>query len=119
MEEKRRYRRWQVEKSAQCRFEEHNLRCFLGDISLKGIRIFLEATQIDLGKSCELTIAITNELEPLNVSCDIAWQRKIDKDIELGLCFTRIRDRDKDRIFRYIFDHFPQQIINQWWSTVN
>lgn len=119
MQEKRRYRRWEIEKTAQCRFQEKALSCSLGDISLKGVRILLKATEVELGQSCDLTITIIGELEPMNISCDIAWQKKVDRDIELGLYFTRIRDKDKERIFQYVFDHFSQQIITQWWSGVN
>jgi c-di-GMP-binding flagellar brake protein YcgR len=119
MEERRRYKRWQIEKSVQCRFQENTQNCFLKEISYKGVSISLEATQIDLGKSCALTIAIVNELEPLNISCDIVWQRNINNNLELGLYFTRIKDKDKERIFRYVFDHFPEQILKQWWQGVD
>ncbi|MBU3934122.1 MAG: PilZ domain-containing protein [Candidatus Omnitrophica bacterium] len=119
MEEKRRYRRWEIGKAAQCRFQEKALSCSLEDISLKGGKVVLQAAGAGLGESCELTITIADELEPMNIACDIAWQRKGEKEIELGLYFTRIRDRDKERIFNYVFEHFPQQLIKQWWSGTN
>lgn len=116
MEEKRKYRRWEIGKAAQCCFQKKALSCSLEDISLKGVRVVLQAVEAGLGESCELTITIADELEPMNIGCDIAWQKKVDKDTELGLCFTRIKDRDKERIFNYVFEHFPQQVVKQWWS---
>ena len=68
---------------------------------------------------CELTITVDSGPEPLNVSCGIVWQKKTDQEIELGLYFTRIKDTDKNRIFSYVFDHFPQQVLRHWWSGVN
>ena len=116
MEEKRRYKRWQIEKAAQCRFEESALDCFLKDISFKGAGIPLKAVPEDLSKTCDLRIAIADDAEPLNVDCDIVWQRKTDKNTELGLYFRRIKDRDKERIFRYVFERYPEQLTKDWWS---
>ena len=77
--EKRRYKRWEVEKTAQCRFRENVLSCSLEDISFKGARIVFPAgpaAEEELRESLQLTITIAGELEPLNVVCDIAWQSR-------------------------------------------
>ena len=79
----------------------------------------LEVIEMELAQSCDLTITIADELEPINVGCALAWQKKVDKDTELGLYFTRITDKDKERIFNYVFEHFPQQVVKQWWSGLN
>ena len=116
MDEKRRYKRWQIDKAAHCRFADRALSCSLIDVSFKGAKIFLEAAQLNLGKSCDLTIKIIHELEPISIGCDVIWQNQRDRNVELGLYFSRIKDNDKERIFRYVFDYFPEQITKQWWS---
>ncbi len=114
--ERRINNRWQITKIAQCRFASSTQSCLIKDVSIKGAMIILENTKASLSQICELTIRIIDDLEPIIIDCDAVWQRQTQDGLELGLAFARIRDKDKNKIFRYVFDYFPREVSRGWWQ---
>jgi hypothetical protein len=46
----------------------------------------------------------------------VVWNRVIDGVNHYGLYFSRLKDVDKDKIYRFINKHCQVEMMNKWWS---
>lgn len=116
MSDRRSITRWQVGRLAKLKLEgaQAFIDCTIQDINLKGIRVAL-ATRLlkDIFTRIEIVLSDTFTL---NVEVWVAWQRQVDRHFVYGLYFTKIRDQDKERIYRLLRNEIPQQINKSWWQ---
>lgn len=116
MEERRRFTRWQIGKQARLKVDGNDapVDCYIADVSLKGLQL-RSPRQLEQGIPIKLNIAISYEFM-LNVEASVAWHRVSNEDNIYGISFTRIRDADKEGIYRFVHNNFPEQLTQQWWK---
>ena len=87
--------------------------CKIEDISYKGLKI--NASQ-ELKKDENLVLAILlgDELS-LNAEATVAWNC----GNTCGLCFTKIKDQDKEKIFKFINKSYKEQMKQHLWEGIN
>ena len=117
MQVRRQAIRWQTYRQAKLRLEGATdfVKCSLGDISLKGCKItLLEKLPID--QLFKLELFISDELS-LSTEAWVAWHKALDRFNCYGIYFTKIKNGDKENIYKFIRKDFPEQINKQWWDT--
>lgn len=114
MQIKRRFNRWQIKQEAKIKLEGavEYARCTINDISFLGAKISLP---LKLPKDTFLKLKIVlQESFILNVEAWVAWQKTIDGTNVYGLYFTKINDPDKERIYHFVYEGFPEQLVSKW-----
>jgi len=116
MQIKRRFARWQIEQEAKVKLEgaQEYAHCTISDISFMGTKISL-ALKLPKDTFLRLKIVLREGLI-LNVEVWVAWQRTIDGHNVYGLYFTKIKDPDKEKIYKFIRSNFPEQMNGKWWQ---
>jgi hypothetical protein len=109
-------RRWCVNKQAKIKLPgaESFALCQLKDINFKG-------TQISLGlKLPKDTFLVLHVILPdenaLEIEAWIVWHRTIDGCNIYGLYFSRISDKDKEKVYQFVRKSCPEQLSKQWWQ---
>ena len=116
MQERRRFVRWQIDRQAPIKFEGAvaPTTCTIHDISFKGARISLPH-RLSKDTPHRVTITLCDEFACLDIEMWIIWHKRV-MDINLyGTYFTKIKDSDKENIYRFMRKYFPAQINKQWW----
>jgi len=118
MEERRRFVRWQVNRQASVKLQgqDNPLECKIEDVSLKGLRIH-SPQEFKKDSNLALSIALGYELF-FNIEASVAWNKAVGADNIYGLYFTNIKDVDKEKIYRYVYGNFPEQIKQRVWKAV-
>jgi c-di-GMP-binding flagellar brake protein YcgR len=120
MEERRQCGRWQVKKTASVRFKglAYPFECQVRDIGYKGIRIHSPRA---LTKDSNLALSIA--LDPglsLNIEeASVVWSNPEGQDNVCGLCFTEIREKEKEKIQRFVQSNFREQIKQHVWEGLS
>lgn len=129
MIERRSVSRWPL--SWEAKFKIKNKKgpfasCCVNDISLKGLQL---ATKERLPKERFLNLVImlshargqTPDTQARGLTLDtrfeIMWQ-KADKEKmnTYGLRFADIREREKEMIYRFIYDNLSKEVAEKWWE---
>lgn len=119
MEEKRRCPRWQVDNRVKIQLEGAltPMPCTLHDLNFKGARISL-AQRLAPDIFFKLSI-ILSEAFIIQVEAWIGWHKPIDGHNIYGLYFTKISDRDKEKIYHFMRHHYPKEMHRQWWNGMD
>ncbi len=121
MKDRRHYTRWQINKQAKIKLEGAKAftECQIKDIDLKGFQIILRM-KLPKETILKMNIVLSDELN-LDVEAWVAWHRSIHGVHIYGLCFSKIRNEDKEKIYRFVYKSFPQEATKRWWreSGVN
>ncbi|MFA5411560.1 MAG: PilZ domain-containing protein [Candidatus Omnitrophota bacterium] len=114
MLDRRRITRWQVECKAGIKLgdEDTFCECNLLDISLKGVKVALER-KLEKDMVLKLTLALSDELI-IKAEAWLAWQRMVDGYNLCGLYFYRITDVNKEKIYRFLRQDFPEKVDKYW-----
>lgn len=118
MKERRAVKRWEINWQARLKLEGAVafIDCIIGDLSFKGLKVAL-APALPADTFLNLDLVLSEECALEDIAVWPAWHRKVE-DINLyGLYFSRIRDADKEKIYRFIKGHFPKLLYSQWWDT--
>ncbi|MBL7084960.1 MAG: PilZ domain-containing protein [Candidatus Omnitrophica bacterium] len=129
MEEKRRHIRWQVPAKihqdwdiptkVHYRLEPSKVRseALCKDITTMGMKLSLNR-ELFKGAVLELKISLPDYIRPLFVRGEVAWHRELEEEkyFEAGICFTKIKDSDKQRIYNFVFDLGQDEVANRWWE---
>lgn len=116
MQDRRRITRWQIDRPAQIKLEgaEVFAEVKVLDINFKGIQISLK---IKLPKDTFLNLKIVlSEEFSLDAEAWMVWQKTVDGHNIYGLYFSKISDSDKEKIYKFVYNNFPQAITKQWWQ---
>lgn len=116
MQDRRRCARWQATRMTRMKLEgkQEYVECNLNDINFKGLQISC-LEKLPLDTNLKLNIAISQDFY-LNVEAWVAWHRCVDKYNVYGMYFTRIKDSDKEKIYKFIRNDFPEEIRKKWWE---
>lgn len=116
MEERRQCGRWQVNKTAiiQLEGEGNPFECKIEDVSFKGLRI-RSPQVLNEDSDIALNIVLDNDLF-LNIEAAVAWSNRQEAERTYGLYFTKIKDKDRENIYRYMYDNFQEELKRRAWE---
>jgi len=115
MNEHRRFPRWQINQQAGLKLEqaEEELPCQLKDINYKGMGVVL---RIKLPQDAALKISLRLSADcTFSAEVWVAWSRVINGITHYGLFFSKLRDADKNKIYRFVQAQAPKELANNWW----
>ena len=111
MQEHRNLARWQVNKKAQIKLDGalSEAVCLIKDITFKGIQIILNSKlPLDTYVKFDLTLS---EGVAIRAKAWVAWHKQIDGRSTYGLYFTDLLDPDREKIYRFVYDSAPLEIL--------
>ena len=113
MEERRRGFRWQIDRQAMVNLagELSYTLCSVKDINYNGLQISLEQ-ELPKDSSLKLGINFPDEFA-LEIEAGVAWH----KNNLYGLYFTKIKDKDKEKIYNFVYKNYRHQIDKRWWGN--
>lgn len=119
MDEKRKYPRWKIDNHAQIKLEDAltPMPCTLHDLNFKGARISL-VQRLAADTFFKLSI-ILSEAFIIQVEAWVGWHKPVDGHNIYGLYFTKISDKDKEKIYSFMRQHYPKEIHRQWWNGMD
>ncbi len=108
--------RWQTNKPAKVKLEgaEDFVNCMLSNISLKGLKITL-TEKLPIDKFCKLDLILSDKFS-LNIEVWVAWHKTISDLNSYGVYFKKMKDSDRENIYKFIRSDFPEQLKKQWWE---
>lgn len=118
MQTRRRFVRWLVNREAKLQLPESEecVGCRVNDINYKGARVTSTA---ELKKDRYISLSLTLSEGPvLILEVWVAWHKIIEGHNIYGLYFSKIRDFDKEQIYRFISKYYPEQIEAKWWGGI-
>jgi hypothetical protein len=118
MQERRQCGRWQVNSLASVNVENraYPIECQVNDISYKGLKI---RTPRALEKDSIVRLNIALEIgSSLDLEASVVWNDIQEDGYHSGLCFTKIRDIDKEKIYSYVHSNFLEGMKQQVWNGV-
>ena len=116
MQERRKLTRWRINKASKIKLEGAvaSADCLIRDINFKGLQIVL-----GLRLAVDTYIRFNLQLsENHSLQCEawVAWHRHTDGHNVYGLLFTKITDKDKENIYKFVYNNVPQEISRHWWD---
>jgi hypothetical protein len=119
MDEKRKCPRWQINNHVQIKLGGAlaPMPCTLHDLNFKGARISL-AQRLIPDTFFKLSI-ILSEAFIIEVEAWIGWHKPVDGRNIYGLYFTKVSDKDKEKIYSFMRHHHPKEMHRQWWNGMN
>jgi hypothetical protein len=116
MQERRKLSRWQVNKPASIKFEGAVAfaSCLLKDINFKGLQLALPL-KLDVDSYVSFCLKVNGEFS-LDCQAWVAWHKAIETHNIYGMLFTRIKDADKENIYKFVYQNVPHEIANGWWK---
>ena len=100
----RRCLRWRINKKAQIELAGAVRDCTVLDISFSGARIYLQQ-KLAQDAFFRLNINLSGDLS-FHVEAWVAWHKVIEGINIYGIYFAKIKDTDKERIFKFIRSNF-------------
>ena len=62
-----------------------------------------------------LALTVDKDLE-IDVEVRVPWVRGEAGRYRHGISFSRIHDEDREKIYRYVDDRFPELLRQGWWK---
>lgn len=118
MQDRREITRWSLNHPAKIKFEGAGvfIDAQLIDINFKGLQICFKP-KFPKDMPVKFILVLSEEFS-LEVEAWIAWHRPVDGRNIYGFRFTKIKDGDKEKIYKFIFKHSPHEIHKQWWKDL-
>ncbi len=115
MTDKRRISRWEINKPVKIKLKGAVAfaECFLKDINFKGLKIVLNLRFV-VDSYIKFNLKLS---EKYSLECEawVAWHkinegRNIYGQNTYGLYFTKLEDVDKEKIYKFVYEHVPEAI---------
>ncbi|MFH1640682.1 MAG: PilZ domain-containing protein [Candidatus Omnitrophota bacterium] len=118
MLERRQCGRWLLINpvSAWLEGQDYPLECQIRDIGYKGLRIH-SRTEFKKNSVIGLRFVLGSEL-PLNLKASVVWNGTQGREHACGVYFTDMREKDKERIHKYIQNSFREQMKQHVWDGI-
>jgi hypothetical protein len=109
--------RWQTNKPTKVRLEGAGVfvNCVLSNISLKGFKITL-SEKLPIDQFFKLDLVLSEQFSLNNIEVWVAWYKTIGDLNSYGVYFKRMKDSDRDSIYKFIRKDYFEQIKKQWWE---
>lgn len=116
MQERREIKRWKISWRAKLKLEGAVafMDCSIIDLSFKGFQAAL-APKLPTDTFLNLSLLLSGDCAVRELEVWVAWHRKVENLNLYGFYFSRIKDEDKEKLYRFIRGHFPSLLLNQWW----
>jgi hypothetical protein len=113
----RQVRRWQINWQAKIKLEgqEGFTNCAIYDISFKGIKVCLPY-KLQTDTFLKLSVCVSEECVLAEVEAWVAWHKTIEGRNVYGLYFNKIKDVEKEKIYRFLRRNFLGEVNKQWWQ---
>ncbi|MFH1397158.1 MAG: PilZ domain-containing protein [Candidatus Omnitrophota bacterium] len=85
------------------------------DVNFKGLQLSLGPKVIEKDQFLNLNILLADDFT-LDIETWVVWHRVIDSRNYYGFYFIKIKDSDKDKLFKYVFKSAPQEVNKRWWE---
>ncbi len=114
MTDKREISRWEINKPAKIKLDGAVVfvECFLKDISFKGLSVVLSLKLI-VDSYIKFSFKLSDKYL-LECEAWVAWQKTVDGRRTYGLYFTNLKDADKEKIYKFVYEHVPEEISKKW-----
>lgn len=114
MQERRKITRWQIDQHAMLKLERatKDLFCQIKDINYTGAKIVLNA-RLPEDTAFKMSLRLSEDCT-INAEVWIAWRKIIDGINHYGVYFSSIKDADKDKIYKFINFHCPEDSEQKW-----
>ena len=116
MNERRRAFRWQINQQAKVKLEgaEAFADCQIKDVNLKGLQV---SFRLKLPKDAFLKLSLfLAEGLTLDIEAWVVWHKTTAQLNTYGLYFSKERDSDKEKIYRFVQRDYPEQIKRRYWQ---
>jgi hypothetical protein len=115
---RRRCARWRLNKELKVKLEgaENYANCTLVDISFTGCSISLRF-RFPKDEFLKLSIVLS-DVSAITIEAWVVWHKTIDGVNIYGVYFNKIRDGDKEIIYKFIRQNFPHLLNYQWWKDI-
>jgi hypothetical protein len=116
MNERRSISRWPINHQARLKLDgsESFVDCLIKDINLKGVHI-LCAEQIKKDSFVKFCLFLAEGFS-IDVEAWVAWHKTTGESNSYGFYFTRVKDADKEKIYRFMLQHCPKHFHSQCWQ---
>lgn len=116
MPERRNLGRWQINQQAKVKLEgaEAFAECCINDVNFKGLKLSL-SQRLTPDKFLKVQMMLSEDFI-LEIEAWVVWHRRVMETNVYGLYFSRIKDSDKEKIYQFVRQNFPQEINKQWWG---
>lgn len=114
MKDRRRDIRWQTGRQAKLKLEGSKsfIDCYVKDINFKGLQISLRM-KLPPDTFLKFTIVLSEEFV-LEVEAWVVWHKRLNDFNVYGLYFSQIKDDDKEKIYKFVYNNFPQEATRRW-----
>ncbi len=116
MRERRLVARWCINYQTQVAFGPSRdfVPCQIKDINFKGVQL---AAQENLEKDVfkKMTLKLSTDIS-LEIEFWLAWVKKVGNQHIYGLYFTKVSDSDKEKIYKFVYHNYPQEMLKEWWK---
>lgn len=115
MKELRKSARWQIDRQGTFKLwhPPQEVFCLIKDIGYKGVKVALN-TKLPEDTALKINLQLS-ENHTIDAEVWIAWHKVINGAHHYGLYFNRIRDVDKEKIFKFISAFYPNDLKRKWW----
>ena len=116
MIERRKFQRWEFDRQAKCGLIDQakdDVFCQVKDINFKGARIAV-GIKLPEDTAFRLNIHLSAECS-FEAEAWIAWHKVVNGVNHYGIYFSKLRDVDKERIYKFIHNNFPSLMKQKWW----
>jgi hypothetical protein len=107
--DRRTFLRWDINKPAKLKLDTTNyyINCVINDINFSGARITLSA-HLSQDKFLKMKIKLAEDFI-IDVEAWVVWHKRVMDSNAYGLYFTKISDKDKEKIYKFVYRSFPSQ----------
>lgn len=114
--ERRLVARWNINYQTQVAFgaSKDFVACQIKDINFKGVQLVVaQNLEKDAFKKMTLMLSMDAALE---IEFWLAWVKKTGNQHTYGLYFTKISDGDKEKIYKFVYHNYHQEMSKEWWK---
>jgi hypothetical protein len=117
--EQRKITRWSISRQIKIKLagEDDFVDCSLVNLNHKGLQLVFGDKVIEQDQFINLSILLDNNVV-LDLEAWIVWRKVVDGQNYYGFYFTKIKDSDKDSLFKFVYKYAPQQVNNCWWRGI-
>jgi len=115
--EHRKLPRWQINRKGALKLDQaEEVVCQVKDINYKGAGIILN-TNLPLDAEVKIQLQLTPDCS-IDAQAWIVWHKVINGTNHYGIYFSRIKDVDKDKIFKFINMFHHDDLKQRCWSGI-
>ena len=117
MQIQRRFTRWQINQQAKIKLEgaQNYINCKVNDLSFQGMGFSLPL-KLPRDTFIRFSLFLCEEFIFDIIEAWVVWHKVVDHHNAYGLYFTQIKDLDKEKIYRFLFKYFPDQVKAKYWE---